>query len=304
MPNTNLFNYIDEHLIDFRKLPNSDPLWEKLHNDKLAQLAWCFAMRRLDWNRLKPWEKTIARVYAHGRAAPRAVLIDKAAALIHGIPLTSYPNQYHATVPSNSIPAKGKGHFFRYKQTDLKNQVEEIHGVRVSTLARTALDISRFYGFEQGIVAVDSIRSRYVGMNKLNHVLGSMGRVKGIAKARQALKHSVCDSESPWESYARALIINANIPGLRTIKAQRSIMQYRADILINDWLVIEIDGNVKYEFCPDEVIRAEHRRQKALLNRGYAVLRYAPNELSADPDGFLSDIRWHIENGHEKLREA
>lgn len=136
----------------------------------------------------------------------------------------------------------------------------------------------------------------------LNWVLGNMGRVKGVADARRAVEHSVNSSESPWESYARALILDADLPAVRSLRVQYRVNQYYADLAINGWLLIEIDGNVKYENELEEVIRAEHQRQKALLNQGFVVLRFSPQELREAPKDFINTIARHLAAGPRNFR--
>ncbi|MBU5655007.1 endonuclease domain-containing protein [Corynebacterium aurimucosum] len=302
MNNLGIFHYIDTHMVDLRTLTNDDPRWGKIHARKFHKLAWCYVIPLHRWLHLNPWERETAEVYAHARAAPRATLLGKAAARIHGIPTLTTPSEYFATVPSNSVPQRSKRQYFRYKQTKLNNQVTEVHGIRVTSLARTAIDIARFDGFVEGLVAADYVRSRRVSKDTLNWVLGNMGRVKGVADARRAVEHSVNSSESPWESYARALILDTGLPAVRSLRAQYRVNQYYADLAINGWLLIEIDGNVKYENELEEVIRAEHQRQKALLNQGFVVLRFSPQELRDAPEDFINTIARHLAAGPRNFR--
>ncbi|WIM70426.1 hypothetical protein [Corynebacterium suedekumii] len=68
---------------------------------------------------------------------------------------------------------------------------------------------------------------------------------------------------------------------------------YRVDLLINGWLVVEVDGEMKYRgafgVTPDEAIRRERRREKEIQNLGYVVLRISAADLR-DPAGFLTLI--------------
>lgn len=296
MNNEQLFNFLDQHLIDLRKLPNDDPRWKKVHAGKVAKLAWCFVLPMMHWHELKPWQKETTKAYVLGLTLPKATLVGKSAALIHGIPLVVPPTEWEATLPSNSVPPRSKA-TVRYRRMDLRGKETVVHGIRVSTLDRTAIDIARFYGFEEGLVAVDDVRARNVGQFWISETLGAMGRVKGVAAARRAVAESVNCAESPWESYARALILAADYPELRWVKAQYVIENYRADLVINGWLVIEIDGNVKYRHEVEEVIRAEHRRQQAILNKGYIVLRFSPEQLSSRPDYFQETVGKHLARG-------
>ncbi|MDO5031039.1 endonuclease domain-containing protein [Corynebacterium sp.] len=299
-----LLRRIKAELIDLRRLPNSDARWQKIHNGKMPTLAWCYAMPGQVWYGLARWERDIARLYVHALTAPKAILLDKAAAMILGIPVLFETEKYSVTLESNAVGSKGRGHFFAYVRTKLNREILEVEGVRVSSLGRTAIDIARRYGFAEGLVAMDYVRSQRVGRERLDSMLGAMGRVKGIAQARRAVKESVSNSESPWESYARGLLIEANIPGVKRISTQFEVERYRADLAVNGWLLIEIDGNVKYRYEPEEVISEEHRRQKALLNKGYVVMRYSPEELRRDPQGFVEAVRRQVQAGPRPLQRG
>lgn len=58
MDNALLFDTIDARLIDLRQLSNEDPRWLQLHHGKIVRAAWCFALPKQFWNRLKPWNAT------------------------------------------------------------------------------------------------------------------------------------------------------------------------------------------------------------------------------------------------------
>ncbi len=118
--------------------------------------------------------------------------------------------------PSNSVSTPGrcsngqksKGHFFAYKAARLHGQTTTVHGIKLTSLERTAIDMARLHGFEEGLVAADYVRAQ-VGRRRMQDTLGALGRVKGVATARAVVAATVVDSESPWESYARALLLRA-----------------------------------------------------------------------------------------------
>ena len=87
------------------------------------------------------------------------------------------------------------------------------HGRHVPAERPVELALAR--GVGEMVVAADHVRSQRVSQDSLNWALGKMGRVKGVGHARRAVEHSVNDAESPWESYARALILEAALPGIR-----------------------------------------------------------------------------------------
>lgn len=107
-----------------------------------------------------------------------------------------------------------------------------------------------------------------------------MGRFKGVATVRRCIEHSVATSDSPYETLARGLLIDAHITHLET------------QVSIDGWLIVEIDGEVKYAGSDAERTRQrEFRRQKAIANRGYVFLRYSPADLLRDPAGFVAEVK-------------
>ncbi len=113
-------------------------------------------------------------------------------------------------------------------------------------------------------------------------------RSRGIAHARQALRWAHSAVESPYESFFRAYLIES-LPHLRW-EAQSQIGHYRADFLIEGRLIVEIDGAIKYQERPAEAIRAERQREKWLLQQGYTVVRFSPQELNQNPQRCLDAV--------------
>ena len=88
---------------------------------------------------------------------------------------------------------------------------------------------------------------------------------------RKAIEHAYGGSESPYESYLRALIIE-RFPQAK-IEPQKPLLgKYRADLCLDGWLVLEVDGDAKYDGtygeAPSHVVKQQIKRQRALENRG------------------------------------
>ena len=108
-------------------------------------------------------------------------------------------------------------------------------------------------------------------------------RFRGARAVREALGLSIPNAGSALESHARVLLVLSDVPGIESIAAQAAIRDpatgetYYVDLLINGWLIVEIDGDVKYDGetygRTDDVIRAERSREKALQNTGRVVVR-------------------------------
>ena len=67
------------------------------------------------------------------------------------------------------------------------------------------------------------------------------------------------------------------------------------DLLIDGWLVIEIDGLVKYDdttYGPaQEALLNEKKRADRIGNAGFPILRFSPSYLERHPDKFIATVR-------------
>ncbi|EEI16861.1 hypothetical protein HMPREF0298_1357 [Corynebacterium lipophiloflavum DSM 44291] len=166
-----------------------------------------------------------------------------------------------------------------------------VDGVRVTTQIRTGIDVALRHGFREGLVAMDWLLGRHPRAN-IEFEIRKLGRRRGIGVARAALAHAVSNVRSPYESYARALLIEA---GIGPIRVNVRVGRYEVDLLIGERVVVEIDGAVKYDGKTygrtDEMLRKEREREKHLLNSAYHVRRYNPLELLSHPDRFVAEVR-------------
>ena len=202
-------------------------------------------------------------------------------------------------VPSGSIPPRRltpKG--YRYRRVkSLQESTVSIAGVRATNPARTCLEIARLHGFPDGLVATDSALMQHgVTTYDLREELARMQRTRGQAAMRKVIEHAYGGSESPYESYLRALIIE-RFPQVK-IEPQKPLLgKYRADLCLDGWLVLEVDGDAKYDGTygkePAHVVKQQIKRQRALENRGYVVLRFGSSEVKAS-DEALRIIASHL----------
>ena len=101
---------------------------------------------------------------------------------------------------------------------------------------------------------------------------------KGIGRARRALALSSGLSESPYESLFR-IILSEN--GIQVQPQMWIGHQTRVDLLWEQ-LVIEIDGESKYEDVPHQTVMRQLKRENWLKEQGYEVLRLFPAEILRD----------------------
>ena len=245
-------------------------------------------------------KQQFAKVVAAGWSTHRAVLISKSAARLWGIWVISREGEeVELAVPSGSVPPRrltAKG--YRYRRVkSLQESTVSIAGVRATNPARTCLEIARLHGFPDGLVATDSALGRHdVTTYDLREELAKMQRTRGQAAMRKVIEHAYGGSESPYESYLRALIIE-RFPQVK-IEPQKPLLgKYRADLCLDGWLVVEVDGDAKYDGTygkePVHVVKQQIKRQRALENRGYVVLRFGSSEVKAS-DEALRIIASHL----------
>ena len=245
-------------------------------------------------------KQQFAKVVAAGWSTHRAVLISKSAARLWGMWVISRKGEeVELAVPSGSVPPRrltAKG--YRYRRVkSLQESTVTVAGVRTTHPAHTCLEIARLHGFPDGLVATDSaLRQHGVTTYDLREELARMQRTRGQAAMRKVIEHAYGGSESPYESYLRALIIE-RFPQVK-IEPQKPLLgKYRADLCLDGWLVVEVDGDAKYDGTygkePVHVVKQQIKRQRALENRGYVVLRFGSSEVKAS-DEALRIIASHL----------
>lgn len=244
------------------------------------------------WNELAFHEQQWLRVEAAARTSRGAALAGRSAARRMGMWVVS-PDAEPIELCLRSRgkpPSRASRPGYVYRRSVLRaDEFRELDGTLMTTPFRTFVDIARYHGFAEGLIAADYLLYRGYTIDDLRERTERLGRLKGINTVRRCLEHAVDNSQSPYESYFRALLIDAS---LGTIQTQAPIAGYFADLLIDGWLVVEIDGAVKYAGPDAERVRQrEFERQKVIGNLGYVFLRFTPEQIRRDPQGCVDQVR-------------
>ncbi|RNE49661.1 hypothetical protein [Corynebacterium alimapuense] len=288
-------------LIELRKVPNYDhDTIERINNGFLIKLTAEVAVEAHSYRLLPRWEQARARAAAVGLTVDTAVVSGPAAARLWGIEVLGTKQAVDLHLPGRAKPGRKSdwpaGVVYRHGYLDPR-QIRHLHGLRLTTRVRTLADISRYYGPCQAVVAIDSARRRWPELttSRLFEESSLLGRFHGAPAFRQAIALSVPDSGSPLESKARFILCSARLAQVTSISTQvefrmaSSGRRYRVDLLVNGWLIVEVDGQAKYHYGfdedPDEVIRGERAREKGIQNGGFPVLRVGAAQLRQAPDG-------------------
>jgi predicted transcriptional regulator of viral defense system len=164
-----------------------------------------------------------------------------------------------------------------------------VDGVRVTGLARTALDIAREHGFAAGVVTMDSARRAGATLTGLRGELKLMRSRPGVNRARAAVDFSDQGAESPGESLARILISELGIGAPET---QFPVRLADGRVVWGDLRVgchvFEFDGRIKYQRAsegglatkdPGDVVWEEKKRQDATVAEGLGMSRIIWDDL-------------------------
>jgi predicted transcriptional regulator of viral defense system len=235
----------------------------------------------LDQWRLRDRAASMSMVKGH-------VLSHDSAARQHGLPMLNPRHDLtHITRPGvgGSRTEHGVRHHLGRERPPHN---EEVDGLTVTALARTALDLAREHGYRAGVVACDAAMRRGVTQADFAVHLGPMRRWPHVRRARAASSYADPRAESVLESLGRIFIEDL---GLGTPWPQFPLRIGDQVIwldLVLGCQVFEMDGRVKYRLrerggVADEGAEAavwdEKVRERLVRGEGLAVTRLVWDDM-------------------------
>jgi len=226
-------------------------------------------------------ERAVVRV-VHDRLAT-GTLSHRTAALVWGLPLVGDRSTgVHLTVP---LGAGGRSRRDIVRHATSRPVQETLRdGLRVTTVARTVVDLARSAGFLTGVTAADhALHAGLTDRGELDEVLAAITGTRGYRVARQVVDFADGRTESAGESLSRVRMHELGVP--RPVPQQEFHLpgerDYRVDFYWPDKRRSgEFDGKSKYGvdgLSPQEAadrLWQEKRREDALRAAGYAVVRW------------------------------
>lgn len=216
-----------------------------------------------------------------------AVVAHRTAARLHGLELLhdeTRPPTVLVPAPCGSVPDHAG---IVVRQAPLPPEdVVIVHGLRVTSPVRTVLDLARLDDVTEAVVAADGfLHAGLVALDALRAGLERMHGWRGVAQAREVVRHAEPLAESPMESRLRMLLV---LGGLPRRQAQVPVSDgdrfvARVDLGYPEArLLIEYDGR---EAHAGTAFDGERARQNALVTGlGYRLLRYTgPAVLQRSP---------------------
>lgn len=152
--------------------------------------------------------ETVAEWFAAlALVGPEAMVLSHcSAAAVHGLPIPKACEHagLHITTGGPKIRRPGV-----VPHRGLRVAVT-VHGVRVTSLPDTWLDLAPCLGLDDLVVLGDAIAQRLGSTDPLRAVVGR--RVPGVRRAREALRWIRVGSASPMETRSRVLVVRAGLP--------------------------------------------------------------------------------------------
>ena len=222
------------------------------------------------------------------RGSPDAMASHQSAAAVHRMPLRT---RWRSDVHTTRTGVQGTR-----RQVGVRVHPAAVHpadevvadGFPATSLARTAVDIAREWGYEDGVVAGDAALRLGAARRDLERIVTSMWAWPGVKAARAALLDVDGGAETIGESLARLLVLELGIgrPETQFLVTDGARTAY-ADMRLGNHL-FEFDGRVKYVGREhgglagarvEEVLWAEKRREDWLRSLGYGVSRIVWDDL-------------------------
>lgn len=226
-----------------------------------------------------------------------AVISHVTAAVAHGLPIWAIPlERVHLSRDRRSGARSGPQtvlHAAPFAAAD----VVSVADLRVTSVARTVVDLARTLQFEQAVVVGDA--ALQLGKTTVAELFGQLEQARhrpGAAVARRAVQFLDGRAESPGESRSRVALSRWGKlpkPELQpSVFDEKGRFVGRVDFLFPELGVIgEFDGEGKYRKeeqrgtrTADEVVVAEKIREDALRALGWIVVRWTWPQLSG--------VRW------------
>jgi hypothetical protein len=198
-----------------------------------------------------------------------------------------------------------------------EEHIVEVHGLRMTSPLRTALDLSRGLALPEALIPLDAaLRGAVINAvarpdlpddiavesqdeqvqvrGDAENIVASMRHLHGVRQAERALAVASPLAESPAESASRGHLHLARIEPIalqaRVIDSEG--VERRLDFLLAPGLAGEVDGFVKYEGDEGrQAARKEKRRDLALQREGMFTVRWSAEEAFWRPRRVIQIVR-------------
>ncbi|WP_433468862.1 hypothetical protein [Spirillospora sp. CA-128828] len=184
--------------------------------------------------------------------------------------------------PQKSDPAAGPSPVTADSVELPADHVVEETDVRVTSLARTALDCARWTPRYEAVAALDQFLRRGVGIDELTTMARTLPGYRGNKRLRQVVRLADRGAASPGESWTRVALVDAGFPRPETqvpVMGPRGQWLY-VDLGYREFRVgLEYDGE-RHHTGPEARTHDARRRHWLTKEMGWDVIPVTKNFLS------------------------
>ncbi|HEU5486395.1 MAG TPA: hypothetical protein VFU98_15910 [Microlunatus sp.] len=238
--------------------------------------------------------------------ADEAVVSHTSAAVLHGLPTWRSELQRVHVIRDRDHGGRIGGVVHVHPAPLPDDQVVVIGGRRVTSLARTVVDVGCRLSLFRSVPLGDAALAQGLDPRELSAVLAGFRRRHGAPRARRMVSMLDARSESVGESCSRVTILQCGLPVPELqfeVFDPAGFLIGRSDFYWRDQRTLgEFDGQVKYGrlLQPGQdigtVVTAEKEREDRLRDEGLHVVRWTWTDL-ARPEVLRQRIRRALERG-------
>ena len=164
------------------------------------------------------------------------------------------------------------------------DEIQSIDGMRVTTAARTAVDLACRYPLDPAVAAIDALaRATRLKVPDIELAAGRHPGRHGLERARKAIELVDPGAESPQETRVRLLIIRAGYPPPETQIPVYNEYGVRIGEVDMGWrdlkIAVEYDG--KHHRMSRDRFDKDIRRIRELTEAGWIVIRVTVQDTDA-----------------------
>lgn len=165
------------------------------------------------------------------------------------------------------------------------DEVDVLHGVTVTSPARTALDLGCWYPVMTAVAAIDALaRATEVKTADVELLARRYAGRRGVVRARRVVDLIDAGAQSPKESWLRVVLIQAGLPRPQTQIPVRDEFGVAIAYLDMGWedvkVAVEYDGD--HHRSDRSQFGWDIRRLERLQHKGWVVIRVVAGDRPAD----------------------
>ena len=172
-------------------------------------------------------------------------------------------------------------------------ETQTVRGMAITTPARTAFDLGRRLGVDDGVKRIDALMNATgVKVNAVEAVVEQHPGVRGLRRLRETLALVDGGAESPYESMTRLLLIRAGFPPIETqIKVfdEDGYVFARIDMGWRHWRV-GVDFEGAHHWSEPRQRSWDIERIAGLPELGWNDVRLTSGILHNHPQSFLDRV--------------